>query len=226
MANMRIVAYSDESFSKRVSGGEYKVMLNPEKLQWGRSVVYNEETSLAGTPSGKYNKTNTEKLSFELVIDCTGIVDSQRVDLPTEINNLCKVVYDYNGDIHRPNFVIVNWGSGLAFKCILTELDTSYTFFKPDGTPLRAKVSLSFNSYLSLSEIARKENKKSPDMTHLVTLTDGDSLPQISELIYRTPDYYIQLAQFNRLNKFRKLKSGTQLTVPPLIPQKGDAYGE
>jgi hypothetical protein len=217
MSNMQLVAYSDGTFNTKVSGGEYEVMLNPDKLQWNRKVQYNEETSIdSSSPSSKYNKTQSEKLSFDLVIDCTGVVDSSRVDLPTEITNLSKVIYDYNGDIHRPNYIIINWGSGLAFKCVLTSFSLSYTFFKPDGTPLRAKASLEFSSYIDPATLAKKDDKKSPDMTHLIMLVEGDNLPKISNQIYRSPNYYTQIAQFNHLNKFRHLQPGVALVVPPL----------
>jgi hypothetical protein len=220
MSNLKIVAYSDEKFNTPVPGGEYAAMLNPDKLQWGRSIAYNEEAAVdSSAPSSKYNKTNSEKLSFELVIDCTGVVDNDRVDLPAEIKQLSKVIYDYNGNIHRPNYVIINWGGGLAFKCVLTSFNLSYTFFKPDGTPLRAKVSLEFSSYIDLATLARKEKKASPDMTHRVSVVEGDSLPQIANRIYRSPEYYVQLAQFNGLDKFRRLRPGTVLTVPPLLPE-------
>lgn len=217
MSNMQLVAYSDATFNTKVSGGSYEVMLNPDKLQWNRRVQYNEEASLdSSAPSPKYNKTLSQKLSFDLMIDCTGIVDSSRLDLPSEIAQLSKVIYDYNGDIHSPNYVIINWGSGLAFKCVLSSFGLSYTFFKPDGTPLRAKANLEFSSYIDPVTLAKKDDQKSPDMTHHVMLVDGNNLPQISQQIYLSPSYYIQIAQFNQLNKFRQLQSGTRLVVPPL----------
>ncbi|MCI3944232.1 hypothetical protein K0038_01240 [Pseudomonas syringae] len=221
MSNMRIVAYSDEKFTDRVAGGLYTAMLNPEKLQWGRQVQYNEASAPdSSAPTSKYNKTNSEKLSFELVIDCTGVVDSKRVDLPEEMAQLSRVIYDYNGTVHRPNYVIINWGGGLAFRGVLTGFNTSYTFFKPDGTPLRAKVSLEFASYIDSVTLARKDKKASPDMSHLVSIVEGDTLPQIADDIYRDPGYYLHIAQVNKLDKFRHLKPGTVLSVPPLVAQE------
>jgi Contractile injection system tube protein len=217
MSNMKIVAYSDGSFTTKVNGGDYEAMLNPEKLQWNRSIKYNEEASIdSSAPASKYSNTLSEKLSFELVIDCTGVVDSKRVNLPSEISKLSKVIYDYNGDIHRPNYVIINWGSGLAFKCVLVSFNLSYTFFKPDGTPLRAKIALEFASSIDAATLAKKNDKKSPDMSHLVVLVEGDNLPKISNQIYLSPNYYVQVAQFNGLNKFRRINPGLVLTVPPL----------
>jgi hypothetical protein len=224
MGNMKLVAYSDEKFTTPVAQGTYEVMLNPDKLQWRGRVHYNEEAPLdSSAPASKYNKTQSEKLSFELVIDCTGVVDESRLDLPAEIVQLSKVIYDYNGNIHRPNYLIINWGSGLAFKCVLTSFDLSYTFFKPDGTPLRAKAALEFSSYVDAATRARLENKASPDMTHLVRLVEGDTLPAIATRIYGAPGYYVQIARFNGLDKFRHLAPGTLLTVPPLVAA-GDAH--
>lgn len=215
MANMKIVAYSDETFSTQVS--DYELMLNPDKMQWSRSVQYNNESSLGSETSVKYSRTGAESLSFDIVIDCTGVVDSQRIDLPVEIEQLSKVVYDYNGSIHRPNYLIINWGGGLAFRCVLTSMTTNYTFFKPDGTPLRAKISLAFIYYTDIHTLARKENKQSPDMSHRILVTEGDTLPQISQRIYQTSAYAVQLARFNGLNKVRKMEAGQIIIAPPLI---------
>jgi nucleoid-associated protein YgaU len=38
----------------------------------------------------------------------------------------------------------------------------------------------------------------------------------ISSQIYRSPNYYTQIAQFNHLNKFRRLQPGISLVIPPL----------
>lgn len=216
LKKMRIVAYSDEKFNSKVD--EYVVMLNPESIKWDRSIEYNDEQAKNSSElSSKYKATPGEKLSFDIVIDCSGVVDSSRTNLPNEMDQLKKVVYDYNGDIHRPNFVTVYWGQGLAFQGVLTNFDSSYTFFKPDGTALRAKVSLKFSSYTDPVTAAKKEADESPDITHLVDIVEGDSLAQISQNVYRSNQYYIQLAQFNNLNKFRQLAAGSQIVVPPLV---------
>jgi nucleoid-associated protein YgaU len=85
--------------------------------------------------------------------------------------------------------------------------------------PLRAKISLAFTSYLDPTTAAKMEGNESPDLTHLINVVRGDSLPDLSQRIYDTPDYYVQLAEFNKLDKFRHLQPGTQLIVPPLVTQ-------
>jgi hypothetical protein len=51
----------------------------------------------------------------------------------------------------------------------------------------------------------------------LVEVVQGDSLPQLSNKVWNTPYYYVQVAQYNDLNKFRQLKGGQQLLFPPII---------
>lgn len=213
---MKIIGYSDEEF-QNVSGKSYTLMMNPESMKRQQSIEYNDQQAPdSSSASQKYKSTPSDKLSFEIVIDCTGVVDGKRLDMSTEIESLEKVVYTYNGKIHRPNFVKLQWGKNFIFKSVLTSMDTNYTLFKPDGSPLRAKISLSFSQYISPSTVIKIDQPQSPDVTHMVTIVDGDSLPKLSYEIWNDENYYIQVAKYNVLDKFRNLTSGDQLFFPPI----------
>lgn len=215
---MKITGYTDENFQQAFAGQPYTVMINPETIKWQRGIEYNEQQAPnTSAPSQKYKSTPVEKLSFDIVIDCTGIVDSKRVDMNQEISSLESIIYTYNGKIHRPNFVKVQWGKTLVFKGVLKSMDTSYTLFKPDGSPLRAKLSLGFSEYISPQSVEELDAKKSPDITHLITVVEGNTLPQLCEETWNDDSYYIQVAQYNELNKFRNLKGGQKLIFPPII---------
>lgn len=215
---LRITAYTDEEFQNSFKGKPYTVMINPEALKWDRSVEYNEKQSPdSSSASQKYRSTPSEKISFDIVIDCTGIVDSKRIDLTAEINLLESVVYTYNGEIHRPNFVKIQWGKDLVFKGVLTTFETSYTLFKPDGSPLRAKVSLAFSEYKSPSTVKKEDKQESPDVTHLVKVQEGDTLPGLCSKVWNDNSLFVQVAAYNGLNKFRNLKGIDNLLFPPII---------
>lgn len=215
---MQIIAYTDENFQSQFKGKPYKLMMNPEALKWGRNISYNETQSPdSSSGSQKYQNTKNETLSFDFVIDCVGIVDPKRTNLADELTLLESIVYTYNGEIHRPNFVKVQWGKDLVFKGVLKSFETSYSLFKPDGSPLRAKVSLSFAEYISPDQVAKEDKKESPDVTHLVTLKEGDTLPGLCQQVWSDKNYYIQVAQYNGLNKFRNLKGVEALLFPPII---------
>lgn len=215
---MKITGYKDEDFSNAISGDPYTLMLNPDSIKWNRSIAYNEQQPMdSSSTSQKYKSTPSDSVSFDIVIDCTGIVDKDRTDLATELKTLEDIVYTYNGDIHRPNYVKLQWGTDIVFYSVLKSFDTTYTLFKPDGSPLRAKIALSFSQYISPEQREKIDSKTSPDITHLVNVTQGDSLPQLSNKVWNTPFYYIQVAKYNNLNKFRDLKGGQNLVFPPII---------
>lgn len=214
---LEIVGYTDEEFKKPLSGKSYTVMINPESIKWSRSIAYNKETAQdTGGEVERYLNTPMDNLSFDIVIDCTGIVDQKKRSMKKEIAALERIVFNYNGKIHRPNFVKIHWGT-LVFQSVLKSFNTTYTLFKPDGSPLRAKISLSFGKYVSAKDLEKQKKKTSPDVSHLVQVVQGNTLPELCEKVWNDPYYYIQVAKFNGLNKFRCLKGGEQLIFPPIV---------
>jgi hypothetical protein len=151
---MEISGYLDSEFSKPVSGKPYRLMINPDSIQWNRTM----KSSNQKTKKAIENSTSRVDLSFDLIIDCTGIVDSLRTDLIQEIKNLENNVYSINGSDYTPNYVKITWGNNLVFFSKLKSFDTNYTLFKPDGSPLRAKISLEFGEHKPKNQL--DETKK------------------------------------------------------------------
>jgi hypothetical protein len=216
---MKITGYTDEQFTKRFPGPPYLMMLNPESIKWQRSIEYNQQQAPdSSSASQRYKSTPSDRLNFDVVIDCTGIVDPKRIDMAKEITTLENIIFTYNGTIHRPNFVKVQWGKDLIFNGVLSSFDISYTLFRSDGSPLRAKISLGFSQYIAPQTVKIQDKQESPDVSHLVTVVEGVTLPQLCEQIWNDENYYIQAARYNGLNKFRNLKGVEKLIFPPIIP--------
>ncbi|WP_264537871.1 hypothetical protein [Flavobacterium sp. N1736] len=214
---MKITGYTDEDFQNKFSGDPYAFMINPDTIKMQKSIEYNEQQAPAtSSASQKYKSTPSDKLTFEMVIDCTGVVDSKRIDMNKEITALETIIYTYNGKIHRPNFVKIQWGQNITFNGVLESIDVSYTLFKPDGSPLRAKISLSFSQYISPKTVTMQDAPESPDLTHIVTVSEGMSLPQLCLQTWNDDSLYIQVAEFNGLNKFRNLNGISKLIFPPV----------
>jgi hypothetical protein len=213
-----ITAYTDENFQQPVTGVQYKAMINPDSITWQRAIEYNKkQPPNTSSPSQKYKNTPSDQLNFDIVIDCTGVVNSNRTDMKNEIATLENTVFTFNGKIHRPNFVKIQWGQGFNFNGVLDSFNTSYSLFKPDGTPLRAKVSLHFSLYVAPKTVKKLDNSTSPDITHLVTVQQGMTLPQLCRNVWNDDSYYIQVAKYNGLDKFRNLAGIETLIFPPII---------
>jgi hypothetical protein len=214
---MKITGYTDEEFQNKFSGNPYSFMINPDNIKIQKGIEYNEQQAPAtSSASQKYKSTPSDKLNFEIVIDCTGIVDPKRIDMAKEIKDLETIIYTYNGKIHRPNFVKIQWGQNITFNGVLNSIDISYTLFKPDGSPLRAKISLAFSQYISPKTVTMTDAPSSPDLTHIVNVTEGMSLPQLCLQIWDDDSLYIQVSKFNNLNKFRNLNGINKLIFPPV----------
>lgn len=222
-AKMIVTAYTDPKFTAKVAGGTnpFTVWINPASYNYTRTVKYNDRQA-QGSPGGspEYNRVGDADLSFDLVFDATGVIpvptgQSYENGVTDVINNFIDLVATVNGDIHTPNFLIVGW-AGLQFSGVLTSMKIDFSLFRPDGTPLRAKMSVAFKSYTSEEMLAKAAGLNSPDLTHIVTVVAGDTLPALCHRIYGDSGYYAKVARFNGLLSFRNVPPGTELLFPPL----------
>lgn len=222
LEKMMVRAFSDSSFDTEV--GSYAVWINPEKYTQVYRVCYNDRQA-QGSPGGSpdFDKIPSDRVSFELVFDGTGVVGSPIPGvLPFTADGITKqiqefktLVFSYDGNIHSPRYLQLVWGT-MLFRCRLQELSISYTLFKPDGTPLRARAEATFLGYTDEVALARMARKSSPDLTHVVTVRAGDTLPLMCWQVYGSSEWYPRVAAANRLGGFRELVVGTQLVFPPL----------
>lgn len=220
LEHMVVMAYSDKKFTKKV--GEFTVTINPASYSHVYQINYNDvqaQGSAGGSPV--FNRTPSDTVKFQLVFDGTGVVPSilpgvvpfMADGITKQIAEFRKLVFSYNGNIHSPNYLILSWGT-LLFRCRLQSFKVNYTLFKPDGTPLRARVDVTAKGYNDEEEIALRASKSSPDLSHVVTVKAGDTLPLLCYDIYGSSNPYIKVAAVNGLTDFRDLQPGQQLMFP------------
>lgn len=220
LTKLKIKAYSNETFSQEVANGEFNTLLNPESYRVNYKIEQNR-TQAQGTSSAspRFNKTKPEDLQLEFFFDRTGVVkgmeDESGEGIIEEIEKFKKVVLDYNGNEHKPNYLIITWGS-LLFKGSLTSLQITFKLFKPDGTPIRATANANFNGFIEDALRIARENNNSPDLTHIRIVNEGDTLPLMAYKIYGDPKYYLEVARVNKLVNFRKLSAGQKIFFPPV----------
>lgn len=192
------------------------VMINPASFTHEHSISYSKDKPLGSSAEDlKFSAIDAEKVSFDLVLDGTGVVPDSSDDVKDQVDKLKSIVYAYDGSEHQTNPVRLSWGSFLFFGR-LTSLSLEYTLFKPSGEPLRAKAKLSITGYMSKEEEALRANKSSPDLTHVIEVKAGDTLPLLCYRVYRDAAYYPEVARLNKLDNFRDLCPGVKLKFPPL----------
>ena len=209
-ANKKLVIKSDKD--------EFKVMLNPVEYSEKNSINY---TGYANRKNKKFVRQEGSVFSIpKILLDTTGVVPEKewpvKGSIKDMIEKLNKIVYKLNGKVHETPIVEVQWGT-THFKGRLKKMDVKYVLFDLNGEPLRAEVSLDFYIYETIKEIEAEARKSSPDLTHIIEVKAGDTLPNLCNKIYKDPSFYMQVARVNQLSTFCSLKPGMRLVFPPLV---------
>ncbi|MES1261113.1 MAG: LysM peptidoglycan-binding domain-containing protein [Acidobacteriota bacterium] len=223
LERMVITAYENDSFTTKLpgAGNPMTVDMNPDQYSQTYTILYNDKQA-QGSPGGspEYNRTLADSLTFQLIFDGTGVVPSTlpgsaSSTVATRIQQFLGLAFTYDGEIHSPNFLTISWGT-LNFACRLSTLKVNYTLFLSDGTPLRAKVDATFAGYQNEKELAKEANAKSPDLSRVLQVKAGDTLPLMCYRVYGSSTYYLSVARVNGLAGFRELIPGTEILFPPL----------
>jgi hypothetical protein len=217
VTKMKIVAWSDPK-NKKEEGSMF-VQVNPESYSQKIEIKYSDKQA-QGT-SGKlpkFSKIEPQKMDFELMFDRTGVINGAtagELGVDEDIENLRKLIIEYQGDKHRPRFVSIYWGT-LQFDGALETMDISYKLFDSQGRPLRAVVKAGFIGSVEDKKRVAKENAQSPDLMKVRVINEGDTLPLLCYELYGDSKYYIEVARVNGLNDFRYLTTGSKIKFPPL----------
>lgn len=217
MQTIKISAYTDKDFSQQ-HGSALELPMEPEQISFGNSIHYRDDRQLGSTGGDiRFEKYGPATLSLKFTIDCTGVVEGT---LPGDsvydkVNDLADLLYVNNSDGHSPSYVVVTYGE-LLFKCRLEKMDTKYQLFSSGGVPLRATVSLVFKRFMTGKEERKKFSKQSPDMSRLVTVKEGETLPYLCHRLYGDSLLVREVARFNELDSFMNIPAGTQLLFPSL----------
>jgi len=193
----------------------FEAMFNPDTYTVEHQNIYDLSQPVGSTAKDpNFSIQLPVRFSFEFTIDATGVASDIIVPVPKQMLLFNKVTIDVDGDSHRSNYLIVQWGSFIR-DCILISARTTYTLFNSEGIPLRAKINASFleRKGTTLNQIANMFS--SPDLTHSKIVSEGDILPLMVFREYKNQDYYLQVARTNGLKNFRELKQGTTLNFYP-----------
>jgi len=243
--NLQIISFSKpDGNSRNVTSETFTVDFNPNTFTVNNKIEFKKEEAKGksgGDPT--FDKVPPIEFSIEFTIDGTGVAaknlpkknsntyssarssssDQNKNDyVKNRIKELRKVTRpDINGDIHRPNYLAVLWGT-FYIKCILTSLNITYNLFDRNGSPLRAKVNCGFLERKEPGLDARDTMLESPDLTKYVSVKQSDKLPLIAKKNYDESFYYMQIAKANNLKNFRNLSPGTTLVLPPMADTDDD----
>jgi hypothetical protein len=233
---LRALEYDSDGIPSEVPDKSFTVQVNPASYTLNKTIAYeNQQSQGSQETTANFRSSGPTTIQFDITFDATGVIkaegaldgvplvgaiaslfsEDEELTVNDQIATFEEIVYTLDGINHRPNPVRIIWGE-FSFDGALSSVNYSYTLFQPDGTPLRAKATCSFQTSRSGEENALEANLSSPDLTHIREIKEGDTLPLLAQKIYGNPELYLEIARVNQLIDFRRLKAGTRVSLPPI----------
>jgi hypothetical protein len=214
LEKLLIKAYKTPDYSGEPVG-QFEAFINPSEITLAYEVEYDSAQGSGTTNSRmEFKKMKPGDMTLVFFVDGTG-ANGRPLDVQAKVEEF-QTVTGYNGEIHRPNYLKVAWGTIQVKRCVLKSASIAYKLFKPDGVPLRAVITAAFTDNADDQTRVALAQDQSPDLTHVRVIRAGDTLPALCQEIYGDPDYYLDVARANRIDNFRDVPPGTQVFFPPL----------
>ena len=233
LEKMKFKFFTDSEFQKPAEMKEFEVMYNPSSFQ----MTYANQNDRgkkkgSGTIGQKYTARTPRELSIDLIFDGTfasptntaiGSLKSnfesftgvKAHDVSKQIKKFLNGAYVIDGETHRPTYVQVIWGS-VSFDAVFISATATYKLFAPNGTPLRASLAVKLKEHLNEKKFKQEISLKSPDLTRVHRIAEGDRIDALCEKYYGDASLYHEIARVNNLTNKRKLTPGNTLIFPPI----------
>jgi hypothetical protein len=209
------------------------VMFNPEEYTVNRDNNF-AQTGVPGlsAPITQFVHGNMQTLEMELLVDTYeehrsgGRVLNQAGGDVRELTSKITGLMDIDAMTHAPPILVFTW-STLSFRCVLARANQKFIMFLPDGTPVRARLQVTFNEFKNVNSEAREIKRETADFSKLHVVGEGETLSSIAFKKYRNPALWRPIALVNEIDDPRTLLVGLQLLVPQLPfrdPESGEVY--
>ncbi len=118
-----------------------EAFFNPKEVAIDKKVPWNKHKSTkANVPELEFTDAEPQQLQMELLFDTYESRRSVHSDYVEVLESFMKII----PDLKRPPMCLFLWGQNFpSFMGVIDSLSTKYTMFLPDGTPVRATVSVS-----------------------------------------------------------------------------------
>ncbi len=160
-------------------------------------------------------------LTMELLFDTNEGAGGQDVREITEklakMMRLKKQTGNSNARTGEPPRVEFRWGTMWSFQAVITQMTQKFTLFKPDGTPVRARVTINFLQAADGMQYPAQNPTSGGPYGHKVHIVkDGETIDWIAFEEYGDANVWRRLATANNLDDPTRLQAGQRLLLAPV----------
>lgn len=135
-----------------MAGQSFEVQYNPKEFKFDKSVTWGEHKDQGRDTNGlEFTKIPPASATMDLYFDTTNEGNSNVRDkwvngLLVLTNADVKVEGEGASEKYRPPRLRFTWGS-FTMEAVIESVNTTYLMFAPDGTPIRARVSVKLKEW-------------------------------------------------------------------------------
>jgi hypothetical protein len=216
-----------------VTGAHIPVMFNPEEYTVNQDINY-AQTAVPGlsAPILQFVHGNMQTLEMELFLDTYEMHQENSRILNQAGEDVRKLTSQITGlmgidaTTHAPPVLLFTWAS-LSFTCVLARASQRFILCLPDGTPVRARLQVTFNEFRNVDLEAKEIKRETADFTKVHVVSQGETISSIANEVFGNPKMWRPIALRNSINNPHSLPSGITLVVPQLPyrdPQSGKVF--
>ena len=192
-------------------------MFNPREYTISKSSTWHKTPAKGAksAPKPEFVGANPRSMQMELFFDAWESPGDVSKAIDTLMDWTTPTASSLSKNAPNPPIVVFHWGTKSYFDAYVKQVSAKYTMFKPDGTPVRATVTVGFEEVPA--DPPPKTNPSSGGVagrrTHLVT--GADTLHSVAQNEYGNAALWRGLADVNGIDDPLRLRPGTTLLIPP-----------
>jgi hypothetical protein len=197
------------------TGLKITAMFNPEEYTINKDNNFATQ-SIPGlsAPLVQFVSGNVRSLEMELFFDTYDTPALPKQDVGDHTDAVIGLMA-IDSNLHAPPIVTVSWSS-LQFVGVLVKASQKFIMFMDDGTPVRARINVTFYEYVDLDQESKEVNRQTADFTKVHVVQDAETLSGIAGKLYDDPGAWRAIANANGIDDPSQISSGDSLLVPSL----------
>jgi hypothetical protein len=197
------------------TGEKFSALFNPEEYTINKDNNFASQAvpGLVG-PLLQFVHGNMRTLEMELFFDTWDSPTLPKRDVREETGKIVRLL-DIDPNLHAPPVLRVSWAS-LQFRCVLARVSQKFILFADTGTPVRARLTVTFNEFISPDREAKEVNRQTADFSKAHVVIEGETLSGIAAKVYENPQAWRPIALANGIDDPRAISAGQQLLIPSL----------
>jgi len=212
----RIIEVDDKG-SNKTDGISVKCMFNPFEYTVSKTNSYEQKSkNRSDVPQVEFKGSGPQVLKLSLVFDTF----ETKENLTETTRKLWKLMESKTrSDSNKnkkvpPPEVAFEWGI-FRFVAVITEMSQKFILFNKEGTPVRAKVDITFTQHKDLEDY-KKTNPTSGggEVNRVWRVTSGDRLDLIAYSVYGDATKWRRIAEANKILDPLRITPGLELLIP------------